>query len=145
MLLANEANHPRVRRSVRAARRSWATVCRPPAILRRKWLRNRRRLSAMPSKLPRRVLANRSVRRVPFLRSRKDDGAIIRVIGPTSLSYAVGRNAVRQALPVAGGDRKKALLKAWWCAHSARAIEERRQLRALMRQSRILTQPAFPG
>ena len=37
-------------------------------------------LSPMPSKLPSRLLANRSVRRLPFRRSRKDDGAIIRVI-----------------------------------------------------------------
>jgi len=68
-----------------------------------------------------------------------------------------GQNAVGQALRVSGGKRKKALPNAWWCAgirgsarqqeHSLKhglytreAIEERRQLRTLMRQSRLLIQ-----
>ena len=59
-----------------------------------------------------------------------------------------------QALRVSGGKRRKALPNAWWCAgirgsrgnknalkhglYTHGAIEERRQLRALMRQSRML-------
>src|SRR5262245_33359368 len=73
----------------------------------------------MPSRLPRRLLANRSVRRLPFRRSRKDDGAIIRLIPfRMLLSLRCGdKTRSRKPCAVPGRDRKKkALPNAWWCA-----------------------------
>jgi hypothetical protein len=77
--------------------------------------------------------------------------------GPISSLRPWGQNAVGQALRVSGGKRKKALPNAWWCAgirgsarqqehslkhglYTCEAIEERRQLQTLMRQSRLLIQ-----